>query len=225
MGERARTGRLLGTLVTDFDGTVTRHDFFDQMLTRLVPPGTPDYWDEYQQGRRTHFETLRAIFASIRADEAEVLRLVDALEPDPGLCESVALLRQAGWQVVVASAGCGWYIQRVLQRCGVELEVHANPGRFEAGRGLLMEAPLGSPYFSLTHGIDKAAVVAAALATGPTAFAGDGVPDLDAARRVEPHLRFARRALAEVLRREGLPFRPFERWSDMAHLLARSSVG
>jgi 2-hydroxy-3-keto-5-methylthiopentenyl-1-phosphate phosphatase len=216
-------GRPAGTLVTDFDGTLTRHDFFDLVMQRLVPAGTPDYWGEYMEGRRTHFETLRAIFASIRADEADVLRVVEALEPDPGLAESVALLGRAGWKVIVASAGCAWYISRVLENRGVRLEVHANPGWFEVGRGLLMEAPTDSPYFSPTHGIDKAAVVAGALAAGRAAFAGDGVPDLDAARRVDPGLRFARGALAAALRREGLAFRPFERWSDVAHALARSS--
>jgi hypothetical protein len=46
--------------VTDFDGTLTRHDFFDLVLRRLVPPGTPDYWGEYLQGGRKHFETLRS---------------------------------------------------------------------------------------------------------------------------------------------------------------------
>jgi 2,3-diketo-5-methylthio-1-phosphopentane phosphatase len=220
MGDDHDAGRRAGTLVTDFDGTMTRHDFFDLALARLVPPGTPDYWGEYVRGRRTHFETLQAIFASIRASEDEVLAVVEATEPDPRLAEAVALLRQAGWGVVVASAGCDWYIRRVMQACGVRFEVHANPGRFEAGRGLLMEAPAGSPYFSPTHGIDKAAVVRAAVATGRAAFAGDGLPDLEAARLVEPGLRFAREALAAELRREGLAFRPFERWSDVAHTLA-----
>jgi HAD superfamily phosphoserine phosphatase-like hydrolase len=207
------------TLVTDFDGTVTRHDFFDLVMQRLVPEGTPDYWGEYRRGQRTHFETLRAIFGSIRADAAEVLRVVATAEPDPALAEWVASLRRAGWGVVVASAGCDWYIGRILKSCGAELEVRANPGRFEAGRGLLMEAPAGSPYFSPTHGIDKVAVVRAALAAGRTAFAGDGFPDLGAARLVEPGLRFARGDLAATLRAEGLPFRSFERWSEVAATL------
>ncbi len=219
MGE-GFAGHRAGTLVTDFDGTLTRHDFFDLALRELAPPGAALYWDEYVQGRLNHFETLRAIFASIRTDEAAVLRVVEALEPDPDLADAVARLERAGWRVVVASAGCEWYIRRVLQRCGVRLELHANPGRFEAGRGLIMESPTDSPFASPTHGIDKAAVVRAALAAGPTAFVGDGLPDLEAARLVEPGLRFARADLAAALRREGLAFRPFERWSDVAHTLA-----
>jgi 2-hydroxy-3-keto-5-methylthiopentenyl-1-phosphate phosphatase len=72
-------------------------------------------------------------------------------------------------------------------------------------------------------GVDKAAVVRAALATGRrVAFVGDGYPDLAAARLVEPGLRFAKADLAEALRGAGLPFTPFDRWGDVARaLLAR----
>ena len=45
-------------LVTDFDGTMTRRDFFQLVVERLLPPGTPDYWGEYLAGRITHFEAL-----------------------------------------------------------------------------------------------------------------------------------------------------------------------
>src|SRR5205814_1808148 len=114
----------------DFDGTVTRHDFYQLTLERLLPPGVPNYWQDYLAGRLTHFEVLRAYFSAIRAGEDEVLAVVDAMEPDPGLAAAVAGLRAAGWGVVVASAGCDWYIRRLLAACGASVEVYANPGRF-----------------------------------------------------------------------------------------------
>jgi 2-hydroxy-3-keto-5-methylthiopentenyl-1-phosphate phosphatase len=51
------------------------------------------------------------------------------------------------------------------------------------------------------------------------AFAGDGFTDAEAARRVPVHLRFARADLAEALQQEGLPYRPFERWAEVARAL------
>ncbi len=213
-----------GVLVSDFDGTVTRHDFFRLVVEELVPPGAPDYWTGYLDGSITHFESLRGYFASIRAGEAEVLDVVRRMEPDPDLAASVARLRAAGWEVIVASAGCEWYIRRLLAAAGVDVEVHANPGHFVEGDGLLLELPVGSPYFSPTHGIDKAAVVRDHQERGRlVAFAGDGFPDAEAARRVPPELRFARADLARALGREGLTFRPFERWSDVATSLADES--
>jgi 2-hydroxy-3-keto-5-methylthiopentenyl-1-phosphate phosphatase len=169
----------------------------------------------------THFEALRRYFAEIRAPEAEVLAVVERMELDPGLPAAVAALERAGWKVVVTSAGCDWYIRRLLGAAGVEVKVLANPGRFVAGQGLLMEMPAHSPYRSATLGIDKAGVVRGYLGRGrPVAFAGDGFPDADPARLVPANLRFARGDLADVLRADGLPFRPFDSWSDIARVLA-----
>jgi len=142
------------------------------------------------------------------------------MELDPKLPTAVAKLRSAGWDVVVTSAGCQWYIDRLLGEAGVDVEVHANPGRYEAGRGLMMSMPVASPFRSETIGIHKAAVVQHYLDRGcAVAFAGDGFPDADAARLVSDELRFARGDLESVLRDEHLPFHPFAQWSDIAGAL------
>jgi 2,3-diketo-5-methylthio-1-phosphopentane phosphatase len=209
-----------GVLVSDFDGTMTRHDFYQLAIELLLPAETPDYWADYRSGSITHFEALRSYFAAIRASEEEVLEVVARMELDPKLPAAVADLRRAGWKVVVTSAGCDWYIHRLLAAAGVEVEVLANPGRFEVGKGLVMEMPTASAYSSATLGIDKAGVVRHCLTLSPTVgFAGDGFPDAEAARLVPDHLRFARGDLAAVLRGEGLPFRIFGCWSDIADAL------
>ncbi len=207
-------------LVTDFDGTMTRVDFYMLAARSLLPPDMPDYWAGYRAGKLTHFEALQAIFASIRADLATVRAVVERMELDPDLPRALARLRRSGWDVVVTSAGCDWYIRILLDEAGVALPVWSNPGRIEEGRGLLMELPVGSPYFSPSLGVDKAAVVREGIASGRrVAFAGDGFPDADAARLVSSELRFARGDLANVLSKEGLAFHRFERWSEIAPVL------
>jgi len=207
-------------LVSDFDGTMTRHDFYKLVTESLLPPDTPDYWAEYRAGTITHFEALKKYFACIRASEAEVLAVVERMELDPRLPTAVAELRAAGWDVVVTSAGCDWYIRRLLGAAGVELEVHSNPGQFVEGKGLLMEMPTGSPFLSTTLGVNKTEVVRMLIAEGvEVAFAGDGFPDADPARLVPGRLRFARGDLADVLKQEGLEFQPFAAWSDIARTL------
>jgi 2-hydroxy-3-keto-5-methylthiopentenyl-1-phosphate phosphatase len=212
-------------LVTDFDGTMTRHDFYKLAAGALLPPDMPDYWARYRAGRMTHFEALQAIFASIRADLATVRRVVDRMELDPDLPRTLDRLRASGWDVVVTSAGCDWYIQILLDQVGVTLPVWSNPGRFAEGQGLLMELPRGSPYFSPSLGIDKAAVVREGILRGRrVAFAGDGFPDADAARIVSPELRFARGDLAHVLTKEGFAFQQYDRWSEIADVLCDPSA-
>ena len=212
-------------LVSDFDGTMTRHDFYDLVRQRWPVPPDDDPWQHYVAGRITHFEALAAIFARIRADEPALLELVRKMELDPLLPEAVRRLREGGWEVVVASAGCAWYIQHLLQEAGVSLEVHANPGSFVPSRGLRMVLPETSRFFSRQTGIDKTGVMRDARRRGGSvAFAGDGRPDLEPALLAPPARRFARGWLAEALRGQGQAFQPFETWSQIAaQLLTQDS--
>jgi 2-hydroxy-3-keto-5-methylthiopentenyl-1-phosphate phosphatase len=204
-------------LVSDFDGTMTQHDFYQLAVESLLPPGTPDYWIDYRAGAITHFEALRRYFAAIRASEEDVLKVVARMQLDPGLGPAVRALRAAGWDVVVTSAGCAWYIDRLLSEAGVNIEVYANPGRFKTGEGLLMEMPKDSPFRSPLLGVDKTKIVQTLLNEGRcVAFAGDGFPDVEPARLVPDDLRFARGDLAKVMQKEGLPFQRYERWSEIA---------
>ncbi|HOF86514.1 MAG TPA: HAD-IB family phosphatase [Armatimonadota bacterium] len=207
-------------LVTDFDGTIARRDFYDLVRQELMPPGTPDFWGMFLAGRLTHFQALAEIFLRIRQSEAEVLALAARMEVDPAFGPAVRRLRAAGWQVVVASAGCAWYIERLLADAGVTVTLHANPGAFVEGRGLVMRLPEDSPYVTPSTGIDKAALMADLRMRHPViAFAGDGPPDLPPALMVPPARRFARAWLADALRERGEGFHPFEPWEEIADRL------
>lgn len=206
--------------VTDFDGTMTDVDFYTLVKSQLLPANQHDYWDDYRAGKLTHFEALKAYFSAIRNSEREVLKLLAEMKLDPQARESIATLTEHNWKVVIASAGCDWYISNLLAEAGIEVEVHANPGYFVPNQGLLMELPTSSPFCSHEHGIHKAGIVKHYLNSGSVvAFAGDGFPDVDAALLVPAHLRFARRDLASELtsRKEG--FRNFDHWSEIVHYL------
>jgi len=226
MNQRSSEDTSRKVLVSDFDGTMTRYDFFKLAVEQLLPLEGPDFWSEYRAGQITHFEALRRYFAEIRATEAQVLAVVDQMELDPALPQAVAEVQQAGWTVLVTSAGCDWYIHRLLAQAGVDLEVHANPGRFVPGLGLQMELPVGSPFLSPNLGVDKARIVRCHLEQGRTvAFAGDGFPDEEAALLVPGRLRFARNDLADVLTHKGEPFQPFDRWSQVVRYLVGNLAG
>jgi 2,3-diketo-5-methylthio-1-phosphopentane phosphatase len=208
-------------LVSDFDGTLTQHDFYQLVMDRRLAPGTPNYWQRYVDGEITHFDALRFTFEAAEPGEDELVELTLQMELEADLARELEALREAGWEVVVVSAGSIWYIDRLLREAGVTLEVHTNRGRIEGGR-LLMERPADSPFLSHQTGIDKAAVVRAALEGGRTvAFAGDGRPDLEPALLVPPDRRYAHRGkdLAEALLARGESFHPFDRWAEVAQSL------
>ncbi|HZL45794.1 MAG TPA: HAD-IB family phosphatase [Opitutaceae bacterium] len=207
-------------LVSDFDGTMTRWDFYDLVRKQWPLPPDDDPWEQYVAGRLTHFAALAEIFARIRTDEATLLGLVDRMELDPCLPQAARTLREHGWTITVASAGCEWYLLRLLRQAGLALEVHANPGEFSPATGLRMHLPENSRFFSPSTGIDKLAVVKdARQRSAEVAFAGDGRPDLEPSLLVSPERRFARGWLAENLHRRRQAFHHFEDWAELAHLL------
>jgi len=209
-------------LVTDFDGTLTQHDFFHCVIDHLLTPDDLVPWQRYERGQLNHFDALAEIFARIRAPLSAVDRVLDAMQLDHRLAEDVDLLQQDGWKIVVVSNGCKWYIDRLLDRAGVCLPVLSSPGRYDPQRGLLMSLPDDSPFYRRDVGIAKDQVVEHYRHSHDTvAFAGNGRPDQAPACLVEPRFRFARQWLAEQLDQCGESYRRFECWSEVADQLLR----
>ena len=204
-------------LVTDFDGTVTQVDFFLLIQQRHMPADAPDFLEEYRQGHRTHFEAMQGYFDYAPDDPIALDGLLRDVQLDPSFGANVRALDEAGWDVIVVSAGSDWYIRRIVERAGAKVTIHANPGQIVPGRGLVTELPRDSRFFSPQVGIDKAAVLRDAQSRyDRVAFAGDGPPDLPPALRTSADLRFARGWLAAALQERGEAFQPFQRWSEIA---------
>ena len=205
-------------LVSDFDGTMTDRDFF-RLALECLPQSAASFWESYEHGEITHFQALASIFSELRYPESRMETLLTRMELNPGISTAFNRLRSEGWRLVIASAGCAWYIERLLAPLGIEVEVHANPGCFSEQQGLIMELPFDSPYFCRETGIDKTRLVQTALGHSVVAFAGDGRPDLGSALLVPPSMRFAKGRLAEELAKKGENFQEFQSWSEMVNRL------
>ncbi len=209
-----------GILVTDFDSTVTRHDFYELVRRRWPLPPGDDPWEKYVAGTLTHFEALAEIFSRIRASRKELLALVDAMEVFPDFAETVRALQAAGWEVVIASAGCRWYIDHLLAGQDVKVTVFSNPGTFSPASGLTMQLPERGDFFSPETGVNKQAIVRDALRRSAlVAFAGDGRPDFEPSLLVPVERRFARGWLAGALTARGEKFHPLNNWSGIRESL------
>jgi 2-hydroxy-3-keto-5-methylthiopentenyl-1-phosphate phosphatase len=210
----------MSILITDFDGTVTKYDFFDLVRKRWPFSQQDDPWEKFVAGRITHFQALAEIFARIRTSEADLQELANSMELDASFAKSARELQDRGWEIIIASAGCAWYIQLLLKKASVSVSLHANPGEFDPECGLQMSLPEGSRFFNPTTGVNKAEIVRDALSRSQrVAFAGDGRPDLEPALLVPPQFRFARGWLAEAFRERGEKFHLFDRWSQIADQL------
>src|ERR1700756_1687098 len=78
----------MSILISDFDGTLTRYDFFDQVRKRWPFSPQDDPWEKFVTGEITHFQALAEIFACIRTTEADLLELADSTELDTSFARS-----------------------------------------------------------------------------------------------------------------------------------------
>lgn len=211
-------------LVTDFDGTMTAVDFFEVVWKTIPHDSVPDYWGDLLAGKISHVAALNGIFQQGPHDLAAMEALLPQTQLDPRTADCLRELKEAGWDVVVVSAGSTWYIERILGAMRPSVRIIANPGAFSPETGLSMGwPPESAPWYSAHFGVEKGAVIKTLLNSGTQriAFAGDGRPDLTAARLVSAEDRFARSWLAQALEQEHLLYRPFERWSEIADALLR----
>ena len=130
-------------LVSDFDGTIARDDFYQVFLRHARPSVADAVWDDYCAGRVTHFDALRLIFGSAAPGEDALVRLHPRDGPRPGPCrqrEPAACRPGGSWSS--CRPGAGGTSTGYSPAAGVEVELHANPGRVIDGR-LVMERPRG----------------------------------------------------------------------------------
>lgn len=210
-------------LVTDFDGTLTQVDFFQAVLERLLGDDM-SIWHSYCQGKITHFEALAGYYQQIRLSEISLKSLVGELGFPPQFSLLLDQLRFAHWDLVIASAGCEWYIQQLIDAQNLKCPptIHANKGSYSKEFGLIMQLPKDSPHYDPNIGISKTSVVKSHQGLNQcVAFAGDGPTDLAPALLVEPQLRFAKGSLARLLSEKGESFVPFDRWEEIPFHLIR----
>ncbi len=197
--------------VSDFDGTITGDDFFAYASEAFFDEKSLAPWRRFKRGEISHFEALREMFSQIRVPLGKLNAFMDKIPVDAGFATAAQICREKNIPVYICSAGCDYYINyligNVIKKYDVSLVT--NHGRYSPESGLTMEMPpADSPYFDPLTGISKAAIVNRLHKEGyDVIYAGDGLPDYEAARNAD--IVFARRDLLTKCREAGLAVRSF----------------
>jgi 2-hydroxy-3-keto-5-methylthiopentenyl-1-phosphate phosphatase len=209
------------TLVVDFDGTVTEQDLLDDIARTF---GDGEVYREVDEGLDRGTiplrEVIRREFEPVRAPLDEVVGY--ALENTfvrPGFRELVERARDEGWRFVIVSSGFHELIEPILEREGVDVELHAN--RVDAGPdGWRVRWSYGEDCETCGESCKRATVDALANG-GEVVYVGDGYSDRCAAEHADRV--FARRGLARWLDGRSLPYEPFEDFHDVSRALGNGS--
>jgi 2-hydroxy-3-keto-5-methylthiopentenyl-1-phosphate phosphatase len=206
------------TIAVDFDGTVTEIDLLDTIARDF---GDPVVYQEVEDGLHGGTMALRDVitreFEPVRSPLEEVVGWeLENVRVRDGFREFVELARGSGWRVVIVSSGFHELIEPILEREGVEVELHAN--RVDPRPdGWQVEWRYDSTCDSCGESC-KRSIVQELAGDDELIYIGDGYSDRCAAEASDRV--FATRGLAEYLDERGIPYERFDDFNDVVRGLA-----
>jgi len=137
------------TIVCDFDGTITTADVGQALCERFAPGVLERVDARWMAGEITFGQAFREACRSLRATREELVRhALEVATVREGFADLVGHCRDAGIEVVVASAGLDLYVEPVLERdlgaLRSSVEVRANVARVTTG-GVEVDFPHAHP--------------------------------------------------------------------------------
>jgi len=206
------------TIAVDFDGTVTEMDLLDTIARDF---GDPVVYQEVDEGLDGGTMPLREVitreFEPVKAPLEEVVQWeLDNVRVRDGFRGFVDHAREHGWRVVIVSSGFHELIEPILEREGVEVELHAN--RVDPSTdGWRVEWRYDSSCESCGESC-KRSIVQELAGDDELVYIGDGYSDRCAAEASDKV--FATRGLAEYLDKRGIPYERFNDFHDVVRGLA-----
>ncbi|MEA3400566.1 MAG: MtnX-like HAD-IB family phosphatase [Armatimonadota bacterium] len=213
-------------VMSDFDGTITKRDTGWVVFDTL---GLDEAWDfEYRWRDReiSSIECLEGQWGLVDVPRHELLALIDSIEVDERFLEFVRGARDAGAEVVVASDGLSFYLDRMLQRIGLEIcdgdpdplrpreciTRYVNRGEL-IPQGVKISFPHSNEECMRCGNCKTDHLKRLRLRYDRVIYIGDGYSDRCPAR--EADVVFAKDHLAELLAETGVTYIPFEDFGDV----------
>ncbi len=220
---RLRPGDLV---MSDFDGTITRRDTGFVVFDAL---DLAEAWEiEYRWRDReiSSMECLAGQWGLVRIPPEELLALIDSIELDERFPEFVARARSAGAEVVVASDGLSFYVDRMMQRLGMEIcEDDPEPGVIRdcvtryvntarlTEDGVVIDFPHRNEACLQCGNCKTRHLTRLQLKYERVFYIGDGYSDRCPALQAD--ITFAKDHLAQLMDECGAPYVPFEDFGDI----------
>ena len=202
------------SVVLDFDGTITVTDLLDRAALEF---GDPAVYEEVEHGldggRLPLREVITREFEPVTTPLDDVVAwALEEARIRPGFAEFVRAAQADGWDVHVVSSGFEELIGPLLEREGVQVELHAN--RVDArpdGWRVQWRYPDDCE-------ICGESCKRSLLPAGEVVYVGDGYSDRCAA--LASDRVFATAGLARYLAEQGKPFEPFTDFLALSDALA-----
>lgn len=208
----------------DFDGTITRGDFLDLLISKY---SRNDSWklveERWRLGLIGSAECLSLEFGLLDITPEQLAAELDSVQLDPGATALFRLFREFDVPVSVLSDGIDSFIRAILTKAGVTLPTIRANRITHAGNRLSLDCPHSSKSCESASAHCKCASKRELGEKARTGiYVGDGRSDLCAARKAS--IVFAKGALAQALASEGRSFVRFDTLLDVEATLRTAWV-
>lgn len=207
--------------LSDFDGTISDDDFFFYTARAFFDDDALLPWREYLAGKKSHFDALKEMFGSLRLPKEAFDRFIEGVRIDAQIEAVFALCREKQIPIYIASAGCDYYIIKLIGDLigNYNITLLSNRGEYTPEGGLIMIAPeKDDPFYDPNTGVSKYKLAKSLKDRGyKIIFAGDGLPDIEPAQISD--IVFARKVLLQKCEEAGIKTRKFDNFGDIAQLL------
>jgi len=208
-------------LISDFDGTISKKDFFWYVIDLLLAKNDIEPWNDYLAKKITHIEALSRIFCKIRLGEEEFLNFVLSLPIEECFVKTAKYCHENNIAFYIISAGADFYINYILKHLGVEdlVTLISNKSHYKQDTGLVINAPdKNYEFYSENYGINKKlAVESIKKKYDFTIYAGDGKPDFEAAKVADKI--FAKDSLLELCQANDIQASKFSDYCEILEYL------
>lgn len=203
--------------VSDFDGTISKKDFYWLVIEQYFPEGN-ELYKEWKAGKIRDIEFLGAVFKAIHQEEEQIIKDVHGIPIDEYVPEFIKLVQKNGGDFYILSAGTDYYIKHIIDKYKIEnVKIFSNEGIFHE-RNIHLNIDANDWKYSERYGIDKAIVIKKLKEEYEVVhYAGDSEPDSHPA--VFADLTFAKDVLKDLLKEKGVPFIPFEDFTEIEKYL------
>lgn len=199
------------TVLCDFDGTISRVDVTDSLLTAFASAGWREIEMQWLQGRISSRECMVRQVELVDADLSAINKHLSQIDIDPEFPDFAKECIGSGIQLIVVSDGIDYIIRKILGRYGLEhLPVLANKLVAGTSTGFSLEFPFSSP--GCDQGTCKC-MPGTDVSRDMRLIIGDGASDFCIARNAD--IVFAKDKLRDYCRKHRIPHIPFSKFSDI----------
>lgn len=208
--------------VSDFDGTITKEDFYWTVIHEYYPEGKSLH-KKWKAGKLKDIDFLAKIFSSIDKEENQIIQTVHSMPIDEHVPAFIQKVQDHGGDFIILSAGTNYYIKRLLEKYKIKnVQIYANEGYFH-NNNIRLRLDENIWYHSERYGIDKSKVIRKLKTKYESVyFIGDSEPDSHPA--VDADITFAKGVLQSLLRERKIPFQPVESFIEVEQYMRQERI-